>query len=402
MTLWNPYTPGYFKQPHIHLAECRNNLPVQLGPHNEWMLFNYSDVREVLRAPQFGTVKLPEYFAEKELSILGQSQCPFLSKGTKKWLMYLDGAEHLQARNLVDSLLRKFNFTPVINDAIEFSFTAYSNKERFDFIDVATQIPLYIVEAFLGIKGLCTFEHLKNLSHLLAVSQDLFVSKTTLREINQGFSWSFEFFKEHYRLADATQQNNFLEFLKQLNEDEHYQLTEDEIISIITVVFMAALETTKDSIGVIGYELLKSPTLRSKIVEANEIEINILTEELLRFVSPLQYTVRVAQEDFHLRDFEFNKGSKLFLCLASANRDPLVFDQPDELVTNRKYNPHVSFSSGVHSCLGAKIARNEIRTWLKPLTHYLKNYCLDPNSEVAWQKTIMMRGIKSLMVKRIN
>lgn len=402
MTLWNPYTPGYFKQPYVHLAECRNNLPVQLGPHKEWMLFNYADVREILRAPQFGTVKLSEYFAEKENSILGQGQCPFLSKGTKKWLMYLDGAEHLQARNLVDSLIRKFNFTPFIQEAIEFSFSANSGKEKFDFIDIATQIPLYIVETFLGIKGLCTFDHLKKLSHLLAVSQDLFVSKTTLREINQGFAWSFEFFKERYRLADATQQNNFIEFLKQLNEEQHYQLTEDEIISIITVIFMAALETTKDSIGVIGYELLKSPELTNKIIEANEIEINIITEELLRFVSPLQYTVRVALDDFHLRDLEFKKGVKLFLCLASANRDPLVFDKPDEILTNRKYNPHVSFGSGAHTCIGAKVARNEIRTWLKPLAYYLMNYSIDNQSEVVWQKTIMMRGVRSLMVKRIN
>lgn len=401
MTQWNPYTPGYFQHPYNHLADCRISAPVQQGIHKGWMLFNYKDVKEVLRSPVFGVTVLNDFFLEKEPLILEKGVCPFLAKGTRKWIMYLNGSEHVQARTLTDAALRQFNFNPVIEQAVEHCFYKNRNEKVLDVVDIATQIPMYIVEEMLGMRGICSYEQLKRFSHLLAISQDLFISKNVYREINEEFTWAFTFFRELYKNAQHGINKNIINSFNTINGNETYRLSEDEMISIITMLFMAALETTKDTMSVLLYEVLKNPDLSRFILAANETEINTLSEELLRYASPLQYTVRVAHEDVSINGHEFTKGTKLFLCLASANRDPEVFPDAERIVPVRKNNPHLAFGSGAHSCLGARVARNEIRSWLKPVTRHLQNFKLTDDAAPVWQKTIFMRGLKSLPISHI-
>jgi cytochrome P450 len=400
MALWNPYTPGYFNNPYEHLANCRTAEPVQIGIHKEWLLFRYKDVKETLRSSSLGASKLSDYFAQKEPIILEKGVCPFLAKGTKTWIMYLDGQDHTRVRSLADAAIRQFDFAPAIKKAVDVCFEKNKDAKELDVVDIATQIPMYIVEELMGVQGMCTYEQVKQFSHLLAVSQDLFVSKTTYREVNSEFEWAFSFFAELYKKAGTNANPDLISFLRTVNNGEGFRLTDDEMISLITVIFMAALETTKDTMSVILYEILKDPSLAAYIENANDTEINILAEEFLRFASPLQYTVRVANEDVELNGQRFPKGTRLFLCLASANRDPDVFDNADTIIPNRKYNPHLSFGSGIHSCLGARVARNEIRTWLKPVNKQLLNYKLPEDSAPVWQRTIFMRGLKSLKIER--
>ncbi len=400
MALWNPYTPGYFTNPYEHLAHCRTAEPMQIGIHKEWVLFRYKDVKEVLRSPAFGVSKLSEYFMQKEPVILEKGSCPFLAKGTKAWIMYLDGQHHTRIRSLADVAIRQFNFTPAIERAVTACFDKNKNVAVLDVVDIATQIPMHIVEELMGVSGMCSYEQIKRFSHLLAVSQDLFVSKTTYREVNSEFEWAFSFFGELYKHAGTNAEPHLLNFLRSVNNGEGFRLSDDEMISLITVIFMAALETTKDTMSVILHEVLKDVSLAAYIEQATETQVNILAEELLRFASPLQYTVRVAHQDVEINGALFPKGSRLFLCLASANRDPEVFEEPDKIIPNRKYNPHLSFGSGTHSCLGARIARNEIRSWLKPVTEQLMRYQLASNEEPVWQRTIFMRGLKSLKIEQ--
>lgn len=400
MALWNPYTPGYFNNPYEHLASCRMAEPVQIGIHKEWLLFRYKDVKEILRSSSFGVSKLSDYFEHKEPVILEKGMCPFLAKGTKTWIMYLDGQDHTKIRSLADAAIRQFNFAPAIEKAVAVCFEKNKDAQVLDVVDIATQIPMYIVEQLMGVSGMCSYEQVKRFSHLLAVSQDLFVSKTTYRDVNKEFEWAFSFFGELYSQAGTKSEPHLIHFLHTVNKGEGFQLSDNEMISLITVIFMAALETTKDTMSVILYEVLKDPSLAAYIESANETAINILAEELLRFASPLQYTVRVAHESVELNGQQFPKGTRLFLCLASANRDTEVFDNPDTIIPDRKYNPHLSFGSGIHSCLGARVARNEIRSWLKPVNKQLLNYMLPKDSAPVWQKTIFMRGLKSLKIVR--
>lgn len=395
--VWNPYTKGYFDNPFDHLQECRHQNPIQIGVHKEWVLFKHKDIKRILKSESFGTSNLSQYLASKEKLILGESVCPYLSKGTQKWVMYLDGTEHFDITEFADQALRKFDSVAAIERAIERCLSENKDYKSLDLVDIATQIPLYVTEEMMGITGMFSYEKLKVFSHLLAISQDLFISKTTYQAINQEFDWAFDFFTKLYESAKEQPNNSIVTHLYQLNESKSEKYKTEEIVSLLTVLFMAALETSKDTISIVLLKVMEDEALSNYIVNANEKEINVLVEELFRIASPLQYTIRTAFEDYDLDGQIFKKGTRLFLCIASANRDEEVFENPNEIVPDRSLNPHLSFGMGNHSCLGARIARIELRTWLKPLTIFLRNYQLSDSTPI-WQKTIFMRGLKSVKV----
>ena len=88
------------------------------------------------------------------------------------------------------------------------------------------------------------------------------------------------------------------------------------------------------------------------------------------------------------------------MCLASANRDENVFENPDEINSLRNPNEHLAFGGGSHACLGATIARQEMRLCLKPMLEFLKEFTIDETQPVHYAKQIMMRTIESVAIKR--
>ena len=90
--------------------------------------------------------------------------------------------------------------------------------------------------------------------------------------------------------------------------------------------------------------------------------IPLATEELFRFLSPLPQIGRVCPSGYTHGPYSVAPGRRAALCWAAANRDPSVFEKPDELLLDRKPNPHVAFGAGVHTCLGAPMARLLVRT----------------------------------------
>ncbi|RYY58946.1 MAG: cytochrome P450, partial [Chitinophagaceae bacterium] len=123
-------------------------------------------------------------------------------------------------------------------------------------------------------------------------------------------------------------------------------------------------------------------------------------EELFRFTAPLQYTIRVTGEPMMVGDQFIPENSKVFLCLASANRDPDVFKNPDELVLSRSPNNHLAFGAGNHVCAGTYIARQEMRHCLKPIIQFLRAYDTPDRSRVRYARQIMMRTIESVWLKK--
>lgn len=401
MATWNPFTPGYFENPYLHLGNCRKNNPVQKGVHGEWIFFKHKHAKEILKSNLFNASDLSSYLASKENLILGDSACPFLAKGTRKWMMYLNGAEHAETAAIADALLRKMPFTELIELAITKALPQFQNTSSFDLADLAAQIPYFVSSKMLGYNEAANFERLCYFSHQLAVSQDMYLSKNDYRKVNAEFEWAFSEFGTMLSAKRTDGEATLIGLAKDLKANTGNQLSEEELYSLLCILFMASFETTKDTLGAILFELLKKRELLTYIISANQKEINVLTEELLRMAAPLQYTVRVCKEKTEIDGYSFPKGTKLYISLASANRDEDIFDNPDEVDINRADNPHLSFGGGTHSCLGARIARQEIRTWLKPLSHFLLNYRLDEKEKPQWQRTIFMRGLKHLKLTRI-
>ena len=395
---WNPTSIDYNINPYRNLSECLAHNPVQQGIYREWIVFKYEHVKQLLRDPSFITADLSGFFEQKEKVLLkNTNQCPFLAKSTKKWLMYLDGEEHKKARELIEKVLKCYDLDKIVNECLDKWFSEFFLEDKPDLAQVASVLPSLIFLSFYQptTDDWDSFKQLKKVSNSLASSQDVYVSVKQYQTYNEDAGWMFSIIADDFDKENLPD-NALISNMKRINEELGNLFSKDELISVIIILFFAALETTVDTITTSILEFFKHPDLLNFILEADTKQINILVEELIRYASPQQYTIRINTEPIQIDGNLIPAHSKIFLCLASANRDPSVFENPEEIVPDRSYNPHLSFGSGTHACIGAKLARLELRTLLKPLAKILKTYSLDNNASIEWQRGIFMRGVKNL------
>jgi cytochrome P450 len=121
-------------------------------------------------------------------------------------------------------------------------------------------------------------------------------------------------------------------------------------------------------------------------------------DELLRWDSPVQLTMRIPTEDVDLGGHRLARGQTVVAVLGSANRDPAVFPDPDRLDLGRDAGAHLSFGYGIHFCLGAQLARLEGAVALGELARRFPNVALETD-RVAWRRLTFLRGLVALPVR---
>ena len=124
----------------------------------------------------------------------------------------------------------------------------------------------------------------------------------------------------------------------------------------------------------------------------------LATEECLRYDPPVKSTQRIAAEDVEIAGKTIRKGDALRWIMAAANRDPAVFADPDVFDIGRQPNPHVSFGSGIHYCLGATLARIEGQEVFRGLAERFSRFELAAD-RIEYQPSLQFRSVKSLPVR---
>jgi cytochrome P450 family 142 subfamily A polypeptide 1 len=141
--------------------------------------------------------------------------------------------------------------------------------------------------------------------------------------------------------------------------EEHLALANDELIMLMVVLMVAGNETTRNGISGGMQLLIENPGERRKLID-DPSRIPAAVEEMLRLTSPVRSFGRTATQDTELRGVQILKGQKVLIVYPAANRDPEEFPEPDRFDVSR--NPHhLSFGIGSHFCLGANLARMEMR-----------------------------------------
>lgn len=388
--IWNPYSKGYFQNPYAHLSNCRENNPIHQGIHKSWMFFKYQEVSQLLRHPELEVSNLSSYLKEKEGYIFKNTEaCPYLSQSIQWWPMYLNGELHKKIRVVLGKVFHALDWETVIIKAVQQLNARYQALPSFDLVDYCTDYIFTIVSEVFGLESYGTVSKIKEYSNLLARSQDLFVPKQLYQQINETLLWGQQLF----------QHSPYREQVKAALTEQQLDHNDDQIYSLMAISLMAAFDTSKDNLSLALFEIIKNVTLIDLALDSTPPQLNLLIEELFRFTSPLQYTVRVNQAPLHYAGVDLPANSKLYLCIASANRDPEVFENPDKIIPNRHPNPHLSFGGGAHFCLGANVARLEMRHCLKPMVELLRNYSFNEQTGINWAKQIFMRTAKSIPLK---
>jgi cholest-4-en-3-one 26-monooxygenase len=187
--------------------------------------------------------------------------------------------------------------------------------------------------------------------------------------------------------ADAARAANGTDDLDVAGDD---QLTSDELIMFLILLVVAGNETTRNALagGLVAFT--RFPEQRRQLLERPGL-IDLAVEEIVRYVTPVISFMRTVTEDHTYQGVDFVAGDRVFLLYQSANRDEAVFEAPDEFRVDRDPNPHLAFGIGTHYCLGANLARAEIRIVFEELFRRLRDIrAVDPDDLERGDSTLVL------------
>ena len=155
-------------------------------------------------------------------------------------------------------------------------------------------------------------------------------------------------------------------------------------------------ETTRTVIAWTILNLITNPAEMVKL--RNGADLTVAVEEMIRYVTPIHNMCRVAKVDAEVNGVTIPKGNQVVLMYSSANRDEKYFDRPEEFLVDRSPNNHIAFGFGTHFCLGASLARLEIRVFFEELLRRTSGWKLTPGTEPVEMANAFVRGIESAHV----
>jgi cytochrome P450 family 142 subfamily A polypeptide 1 len=158
-------------------------------------------------------------------------------------------------------------------------------------------------------------------------------------------------------------------------------LSNDELFMFLCLLVVAGNETTRNALSGALLAFSEFPEQRRALAERPEL-IETAVDEIIRYVSPVISFMRTVTTTHDYEGRTLEQGQKVLLLYQSANRDEDVFDAPDELRIDRSPNPHVGFGVGTHYCLGASLARSEVRVALTELLRRLPDIRVRDRSAV--------------------
>ncbi|NGN62960.1 cytochrome P450 [Streptomyces sp. A7024] len=312
-------------------------------------------------------------------------------------MLAVDPPQHTRYRRLVAKA-----FTPrhvaVLEDRIAETadelLAALASVGGFDLVArYASQLPVAVIGDLLGVDPKDR-QDLLRWGDSAALLLDPGLSWRQFREAERAMVALADWFTAHVRRLRADPGDDLLSRLAVLGGDD--ALDEVELRAVGLLVLAAGFETTVSLISNAVALLDRHPAQLSKLKGDPDLWGNAV-DEVLRYDSPVQLTMRVAYEDAVIEGVRLGRGQSLILLLAGANRDPAVFDDPHTFaVTRPNAADHIAFSSGVHYCLGAGLARLEARVALRML--YERFPGLRVSGVPQRRRTRVLRGYERLPV----
>jgi cytochrome P450 family 142 subfamily A polypeptide 1 len=171
----------------------------------------------------------------------------------------------------------------------------------------------------------------------------------------------------------------------------------EEVASDCLLLLDGGAETTRTVIARTICNLVEHPDQWAALKAG--VDMEVATEELIRFVTPIHNMCRVAKTDFDIGGETIRAGQQVVLMYASANRDPAHFTDPERFDVTRTPNHHISFGFGTHFCLGAALARIEIRTFFEEFVRRVRSVRLAPGTTPVEMPNAFVYGLREAHVE---
>jgi cytochrome P450 len=362
--------PEFLAAPHAFMANLHDTHPpifYSTSQHagSAWMIINYDDVTHVLTHPKTFTTK---------------GSTPFPRDPNDYFYMIpleIDPPDHRKYRGLIDPMLTK-NMVAGLDDSIR----QLANKLIDQFID----------------KGGCEFTTDFGRPLPVSVFLDLMGLPQQMRDTFVG--WAMGLLHAQDRNIAGQCMRDTVAYLKTVIQEKAQQpdngllsaivhgkrddqpLSGQEIFGFTFFLFIAGLDTVFATLNNAFVWLANNPDRRAQII-ANPDNIDKIVEELLRVYS-VTFSGRSLTEDYELHGVKLKKGDKVTCILPAANYDPAAFANPKEVNFNRPRKPVFAFGGGVHSCMGAHLARLEIKITITEFLRRIPNFRLKDGTRIEY------------------
>jgi cytochrome P450 len=393
--LFDPFLPDFTVDPYPHYRRMRDVDPVHEHPLGFWLVSRYDDVTALLRAKLSVEARnLTGGPIAAQYDELDQS-----GGALNLSMLDRDPPDHTRLRTLVTKV-----FTPKAVAALEPKVTALvdaaldrvAESRTVDLIDeLAFPLPFAVISDMLGTPP-TDHVRLRALSGTLVRSLEVVNDPEVLRAIVAA---EVELSGMMREIIDWKRDNPADDLLTALIAAEHDgdQLTDDELVAQVLLLYVAGHETTVNLIGNGVLALLRNPDQLALLRDRPDLAANAV-EEFLRYDSPVQQSRRITLAPHTIGGREIPAGTFVIAGLASANRDDRHFGpDADELRIDREEaRTQVSFGAGPHHCLGAALARLEGRLAIGRLVTRFP--ALSLNGDVEWNGRLNLRGAAKLPV----
>ncbi len=314
-------------------------------------------------------------------------------------LLTMDPPDHTRLRRLVTGAFTPraiAELEPWIREVTVRLLTAADGAAGFDLIDaLAFPLPITVICHLLGVPAEDQAQF-RAWGHDVAATLDPQTAAAAQTQTHAAELALTGYLQDLMRERRANPDDSILSALIAA-EEEGDRLSPSEVVSTALLLLIAGFETTVNLIGNGTVALLSDPDSWDRLRQDRAL-VPAAIEEMLRYDSPVQLTSRIATEDIEVGGRVIAAGRAVIVFIGGANRDPRVFEQPDEFRIDRP-DPgrHLSFSLGSHHCLGASLARLEGRIAIEELTR------LYPALELAAPPTrrslLVLRGFESVPVR---
>ncbi|MFC8364828.1 cytochrome P450 [Streptomyces griseorubiginosus] len=399
MAAFDPWDPAFLADPYPAYAELRAKGRVQyFEPTNQWLVPHHADVSALLRDRRLGRTYQHRFTHEEFGRTAPPAEHEPFHTLNDHGMLDLEPPDHTRIRRLVSKA-----FTPRTVERLVPYVTGLAGElvDRLveagggDLLrDVAEPLPVAVIAEMLGIPE-SDRAPLRPWSADICGMYELNPSEDTAARAVRASVEFTEYLRELIAERRGRPGDDLISGLIAAY-DEGDRLTEQEMISTCVLLLNAGHEATVNATVNGWYALFRNPEQLAAL-RADHLLVPRAVEELMRYDTPLQLFERWVLDEIEIDGTTVPRGAEIALLFGSANHDPAAFDHPERLDLTRADNPHISFSAGIHYCIGAPLARIELTASMRALLE--KTPTLTLAKPPQRKPNFVIRGLEGLSVE---
>jgi cytochrome P450 family 142 subfamily A polypeptide 1 len=370
----------YLRDPYDTYAWLRREAPLYWDEANElWAITRHEDVAYVSSHP--------EIFCSSEGYRPGVGPDPSLISA--------DPPRHTHMRRMINR-----GFTPRmvanleshVREIVTHTIDAVCERGQCDFVqDVAVPLPMLVIAELLGLP-LADWRKLQQWSDDMNIGD----ARHPLDGVLEAYEQYCAYFEPIYAEKSARPGDDLIS--KLIHSDMYGEhLGYDDVLRTTLLLLVGGNETTRNTVAGGMLALMEHPDEHTRLLAHPSCHVTAV-EEFLRWVTPIMNFRRTATRDFEWHGQTIRAGQQVLMLHGSANRDERAFVNPDVFDVCRTPNDHLAFGIGTHFCLGANLARLEIRIMFDELLRRLPDIHLAPGATVARYPSTFIRGWSAMPV----